>query len=55
MKKSSTQTSQEMEISTINRSPGNREPKKEVLHIIRQFARAYYPLHTSNLPGLILN
>lgn len=55
MKKKSTQTTQEMAITTINRQPVAHGPKKEVLFNIRQFASAYFPLRGTNLPGIILN
>lgn len=55
MKKISTQTSQEMATTTISRKPVARGPKTEVLSSLRQFARAYYPLRGTSLPGIILN
>ncbi|MCH5219299.1 MAG: hypothetical protein J1F20_01925 [Muribaculaceae bacterium] len=55
MKKSSTQFSQTMESTTINRKPVARGPRPEVLHNLRQFARAYYPLKGTTLPGIVLN
>lgn len=55
MKKNSTQTSQQMETATINRGPVGRGPKAEVLQALRHFARAYCPIGTGNLPGVVLN
>lgn len=55
MKKISTQSTQQMEITTISRRQSCRGPRNEVLNNLRQFARAYYPLGTPNLPGVVLN
>ena len=55
MKKNSTQTPQPMATTTINRRPVARGPKNEILHNLRQFARAYYPLRGTSLPGIVLN
>lgn len=55
MKKNSTQPSQQMEITTIGRRSSTRGPKHEVLHSLRQFARAYYPLRNTGFPGIVLN
>lgn len=55
MKKISTQSTQQMEVTTISRRPVARGPKSETLYNLRQFARAYFPLRGTNLPGLVLN
>lgn len=55
MKKISTQSTQQMEVTTISRRPVAHGPKKEILMSLRHFARAYSPLHGTNLPGIVLN
>ena len=57
MKKNSTQTTGQMHVTTLppRNLSSSRQPKADVLTLIRQFARVYTPIPGTTLPGIILN